>query len=108
MCVTGYAACMSWPLLQKDRLNTLFEELIIERRFRRRLSRLAQQCRGGERKQQYLHASEKISHCVNRCARPRVNTYDILAPRGVHNMERKKASDFPQELLDLFDKYVHG
>jgi carboxymethylenebutenolidase len=23
-------------------------------------------------------------------------------------MERKKASDYPQELLDLFDKYVHG
>jgi carboxymethylenebutenolidase len=23
-------------------------------------------------------------------------------------MERKKASDFPQELLDLFDRYVHG
>ena len=23
-------------------------------------------------------------------------------------MERKKASDFPQELLDQFDKYVHG
>ena len=23
-------------------------------------------------------------------------------------MERQKASDFPQELLDLFDKYVHG
>jgi carboxymethylenebutenolidase len=23
-------------------------------------------------------------------------------------MERKKASDFPQELLDLFDSYVHG
>jgi carboxymethylenebutenolidase len=23
-------------------------------------------------------------------------------------MERKKASEFPQELLDLFDKYVHG
>jgi carboxymethylenebutenolidase len=23
-------------------------------------------------------------------------------------VERKKASDFPQELLDLFDKYVHG
>jgi carboxymethylenebutenolidase len=23
-------------------------------------------------------------------------------------MERKKASDFPQELLDLFDGYVHG
>src|SRR6516162_2866565 len=24
------------------------------------------------------------------------------------NMERKKASDFPQELLNLFDGYVHG
>ena len=24
------------------------------------------------------------------------------------DMERKKASDFPQELLDLFDGYVHG
>src|SRR5438552_17505055 len=23
-------------------------------------------------------------------------------------MERKKASEFPQELLNLFDKYVHG
>jgi carboxymethylenebutenolidase len=23
-------------------------------------------------------------------------------------MERKKASDFPQGLLDLFDGYVHG
>src|SRR5580704_14204660 len=23
-------------------------------------------------------------------------------------MERKKASDFPQEILSLFDKYVHG
>ncbi len=23
-------------------------------------------------------------------------------------MERKKASDFPQTLLDLFDAYVHG
>ena len=23
-------------------------------------------------------------------------------------MERKKASDYPQELLNLFDKYVHG
>jgi len=26
----------------------------------------------------------------------------------MNTMERKKASDFPQELLDLFDKYVHG
>jgi len=23
-------------------------------------------------------------------------------------MDRKKASDFPQELLNLFDLYVHG
>ncbi|MGA7003500.1 MAG: dienelactone hydrolase family protein, partial [Pseudolabrys sp.] len=23
-------------------------------------------------------------------------------------MERKKASDFPQDLLNLFDRYVHG
>ena len=23
-------------------------------------------------------------------------------------MDRKKATDFPQELLDLFDRYVHG
>ena len=23
-------------------------------------------------------------------------------------MERKKASDFPQEVLDIFDGYVHG
>ena len=23
-------------------------------------------------------------------------------------MDRKKASDFPQELLNLFDRYVHG
>src|SRR5579862_3384150 len=28
--------------------------------------------------------------------------------RGSVSMERKKASDFPQELLNLFDKYVHG
>ena len=25
-----------------------------------------------------------------------------------HGMERKKASDYPQELLNLFDRYVHG
>src|ERR1017187_7762349 len=25
-----------------------------------------------------------------------------------HPMERKKASDYPQELLNLFDRYVHG
>ncbi len=28
--------------------------------------------------------------------------------RSVSTAERKKASEFPQELLDLFDKYVHG
>src|SRR6201981_2673047 len=27
---------------------------------------------------------------------------------GSTTMERKKASDFPRELLDLFDQYVHG
>src|SRR5690242_6547831 len=27
---------------------------------------------------------------------------------GRGHMDRKKASDFPQELLDLFDGYVHG
>jgi hypothetical protein len=27
---------------------------------------------------------------------------------GVPRMERKKATDFPQELLNLFDRYVHG
>src|SRR5215813_5142545 len=27
---------------------------------------------------------------------------------GGAQMERKKASDFPQELLNLFDGYVHG
>ena len=28
--------------------------------------------------------------------------------QGERQMERKKASDFPQELLNLFDGYVHG
>src|ERR1700758_3747132 len=27
---------------------------------------------------------------------------------GSNSMERRKASDFPQELLNLFDRYVHG
>ncbi len=31
---------------------------------------------------------------------------DELAPQAVK--ERKKASDFPQELLDIYDEYVHG
>src|SRR6516225_7980660 len=33
-----------------------------------------------------------------------------LSPNRVRNehMERKKASDFPQALLNLFDQYVHG
>lgn len=33
----------------------------------------------------------------------------ILCPQGDSpNMDRKKASDYPQELLNLFDRYVHG
>ena len=28
--------------------------------------------------------------------------------RKKNDMERKRASDFPQELLNLFDQYVHG
>src|ERR1035441_8711211 len=33
----------------------------------------------------------------------------ILCPiEESHPMERKKASDYPQELLNLFDCYVHG
>src|SRR5882757_712740 len=32
---------------------------------------------------------------------------DFLHPMEP-NLERKKASDYPQELLDLFDRYVHG
>src|SRR5712692_10500322 len=28
--------------------------------------------------------------------------------KGSPSMERRKAADFPQELLDLFDRYVHG
>jgi carboxymethylenebutenolidase len=31
-----------------------------------------------------------------------------LSPPKRHVMERKKASDFPQELLDIFHLYVHG
>src|SRR4029079_3992201 len=30
------------------------------------------------------------------------------AAGGGNSMERKKASDFPHELLNLFDRYVHG
>jgi carboxymethylenebutenolidase len=32
----------------------------------------------------------------------------LNAPLVETSMERKKASDFPQELLNLFDRYVHG
>jgi carboxymethylenebutenolidase len=31
-----------------------------------------------------------------------------LYNKGVNSMERKKASDFPQEVLNLFDLYIHG
>ncbi len=40
------------------------------------------------------------------CASPRdVISSHIFEP---NTMERKKASDFPKELLDLLDRYVHG
>lgn len=35
----------------------------------------------------------------------------LLKPLGkepLHHMERMKASEFPQELLNLFDYYVHS
>src|ERR1039458_4303375 len=32
----------------------------------------------------------------------------LFASQDRATMERKKASDFPQELLNLFDHYVHG
>src|SRR5262245_8492862 len=38
-----------------------------------------------------------------------IGSYVIsLSLEGVRVMERKKASDFPQELLNMFDQYVHG
>src|SRR5213594_2187958 len=32
----------------------------------------------------------------------------LCARKGVPRMERKNATEFPQELLNLFDLYVHG
>src|SRR5882724_3329419 len=32
----------------------------------------------------------------------------LCADKESRDMERKKATDFPQELLNLFDRYVHG
>src|SRR5438876_4705049 len=32
----------------------------------------------------------------------------LCAGKETLHMERKKASDYPQELLNLFDRYVHG
>src|SRR5439155_14181330 len=32
----------------------------------------------------------------------------LFAGKELLQMERKKATDFPQELLNLFDRYVHG
>jgi carboxymethylenebutenolidase len=37
-----------------------------------------------------------------------VNQYDIVSRDKENLMERKRASEYPQELLNLFDKYVHG
>src|SRR6266567_713185 len=36
------------------------------------------------------------------------NGCDIFAVMEGSPMERKKASEYPQELLNLFDQYVHG
>ena len=36
------------------------------------------------------------------------HTCDILHPSGQSSMQRKTAADYPQELLELFDLYVHG
>jgi len=44
--------------------------------------------------------------CRNRKAAIRHKTF--TKPRRNEHMERKKASDFPQALLNLFDQYVHG
>src|SRR5271166_6300635 len=40
--------------------------------------------------------------------RPLGDNLRNLSAIGEAHMERKKASDFPQELLNLFDGYVHG
>src|SRR4029450_5821929 len=37
-----------------------------------------------------------------------VASYGACLSGGVRAMERKKATDFPQELLNMFDQYVHG
>src|SRR5688572_26001861 len=39
---------------------------------------------------------------------PKVAGHRTPALQGAAAMERKQASDFPQELLDLFHLYVHG
>ena len=44
----------------------------------------------------------------NSVSRPRTPNVLSSAKRSLSPMERKKASDYPQELLDLFDLYVHG
>src|SRR5437763_8222716 len=40
--------------------------------------------------------------------RGRFDWYKARPHREAQQMERKKASDFPQELLNLLDGYVHG
>src|SRR5216684_3799390 len=46
---------------------------------------------------------------VNFSCRFRQNVLDIWNQRQrSYSLERKRATDFPQELLNLFDHYVHG
>src|SRR5437016_1223 len=53
---------------------------------------------------QQMSASMPTRH-AEACATPCMISF---ASKGVSRMDRKKASDFPQELLNLFDLYVHG
>src|SRR5262245_41377433 len=57
-------------------------------------------------------AAEEGEHCSDRAhiARELEETKGVIRMASPSNPvpERKKASDYPQELLDLFDSYVHG
>jgi carboxymethylenebutenolidase len=51
----------------------------------------------------------KISHCVSiRRGKRQIRAWSNLNTSGGKRVDRKKASDFPKELLNLFDGYVHG
>src|ERR1022692_5063765 len=42
------------------------------------------------------------------CNSPSANVISLPLDSRPNTMDRKKASDFPQELLNLLDQYVHG